>query len=85
MKMAGPLHPHFLFFFQKKKENGPCTVQKRKRSTPLRGGTEDRSRARGSDRFLRMSPARGVVRTGVSRAEWTCSSFRCRTPVVEEN
>ena len=32
MKIAGPLHPPFsLFLIRRKRENGPCTVQKRKR------------------------------------------------------
>ena len=53
-----------LFPSKRKRENGPCTVQKRKRSTPC-GGTGDEGRARGSDGFLRMSPVRGVVRAGV--------------------
>ena len=85
MKMAGAMHPPFsLFLPEEKKKTGRARSKREKEVRPC-GGTEDGSRARGSDRFLRMSPARGVVRAGVSRDEWTSSSFRCRTPVVEEN
>ncbi len=68
------------FSSRRKRENGPCTVQKRKRSMRPAGdvGRETRKRC-----FLRvrMSPARGVVQAGVLEMdEWTSFSFRCRSP-----
>ena len=72
--------PIFSFSSRRKRENGPCTVQKRKRSMRPAGdvGRETRKRC-----FLRvrMSPARGVVQAGVLEMdEWTSFSFRCRSP-----
>ena len=49
MKMAGPLPPPFsLFLARRKRENGPCTVQKRKRRIAPAGGAKDGGRARGA-------------------------------------
>nr|WP_326174724.1 hypothetical protein [uncultured Oscillibacter sp.] len=77
MMMAGPLHPPFSLFIPRiKRENGPCTVQKRKtRGRGLRG------RGSGSGGLVRKSSDRGVVQAGVLfLAEWTSFSFCCRTP-----
>ena len=64
MKMAGPLHPPFsLFLARRKRENGPCTVQKRKRSTGERyGGAPNDWRETGM-----TSPRRGATGAGGSR------------------
>ena len=77
MMMAGPLHPPFSLFIPRiKRENGPCTVQKRKtRGRGLRG------RGSGSGGLVRKSSDRSVVQAGVLfLAEWTSFSFCCRTP-----
>ena len=56
--------PIFSFPSRRKRENGPCTVQKRKGSIALRGTGDGGTRRRCFLR-VRMSPARGVVRAGV--------------------
>ncbi len=72
------MHPHSLFFFQKKKRE--CAVhggREKKKYVPAGGrGTGD---ALGVPPFFRKSSGRGVVRAGVlAPVEWTGSSFRCR-------
>ena len=70
--------PIFSFSSRRKRENGPCTVQKRKRSIALRGDVGRGSRKRCFLR-VRMPSARGVALAGVLVViEWTSSSFRCR-------
>ena len=74
--MAGSLHPPFsLFIPGMKRENGPCTVQKRKARGRGYGGAQEVLP------LIRMSPARGVVLAGVLVViESTPFSFRCRCP-----
>ncbi len=57
--------------------NGPCTVQKRKRSIGPAGGRETEARLnewRSQNDFPRAIRLSG----GLSRDEWTSFSFRCR-------
>ena len=54
--------PIFSFSSRRKRENGPCTVQKRKRSIWILRWTKD---AQGVLPVSRMSSARGVVLAGV--------------------
>ncbi len=81
MMMAGALHPPFsLFLPEEKEKTGRARSKREKEVTPLRGD-EGRGTRKACLRFLRMSPARGVVRAGVLEVtEWTPSSFRCRSP-----
>ena len=66
--------PIFSFSSRRKRENGPCTVQKRKR----RNG--DDTGARLNDRRSRNDFPRAIgLSGGLSFTEWTSSSFRCRS------
>ena len=63
--------PIFSFPSRRKRENGPCTVQKRKGSITPAGGRKTEAR-KACLRFLRMFSAHGVVRAGVLAVDaWT--------------
>ena len=75
MKMAGSLHPPFsLFLARRKRENGPCTVQKRKRST---GRTRGRAWMTGG---RQEGLPRGAVKRELVLVDLAYFSFRCRWP-----
>ena len=78
MKMAGPLHPPFSLFLPEEKEKTGRARSKREKEV-----TGDAAGARLNERRSRNDFPRAIrLSGGLSRDEWTSSSFRCRTPVV---
>ncbi|RAZ95821.1 hypothetical protein DK853_27920, partial [Klebsiella oxytoca] len=74
MKMAGPLHPPFSLFLPEEKEKTGRARSKREKEV-----TGDTTGARLNERRSRNDFPHAIrLGGGLSRDEWTSSSFRCR-------